>query len=206
MNPSSILKEAFDLHYEKRFSEALAKYRLLVATHPESEEAIVARMQIDNLSSGASRGSEGNLTGDKTAAGTPEVSSAVFDCVNCTGRIRLKIPAAADAFRCPKCQHAYSVVIASSDPLVAVVVPAAIRELVQAPQRAMPAHVLAAFGALELEPTYEISTVRERYLALIAQYHPDKVSHLGPELKRLAQEKTTRIVGAYATVGEYLKR
>ena len=39
--------------------------------------------------------------------------------------------------------------------------------------------------------------IRERYRALIAQYHPDKVSHLGPEVREVADRKTREILEAY---------
>jgi len=39
--------------------------------------------------------------------------------------------------------------------------------------------------------------IRDRYRALIAQYHPDKVSHLGPELREVAERKTREILEAY---------
>lgn len=39
--------------------------------------------------------------------------------------------------------------------------------------------------------------IRDRYRALIAQYHPDKVSHLGPELREVAERKTRELLEAY---------
>ncbi len=41
------------------------------------------------------------------------------------------------------------------------------------------------------------SQIRSRYLESVALYHPDKVQHLGPELKQLAEEKTKEINAAY---------
>lgn len=39
--------------------------------------------------------------------------------------------------------------------------------------------------------------IKSAYRKLAAQYHPDKVSHLGPEFSKLAEEKMTRINKAY---------
>ena len=39
--------------------------------------------------------------------------------------------------------------------------------------------------------------IRQAYRALIAQYHPDKVAHLGPELRETAHRKTLEIQRAY---------
>ena len=39
--------------------------------------------------------------------------------------------------------------------------------------------------------------IRQAYRALIAQYHPDKVAHLGPDLRETAHRKTLEIQRAY---------
>jgi hypothetical protein len=39
--------------------------------------------------------------------------------------------------------------------------------------------------------------IKSRYRELIAQYHPDKVQHLGKEFEALAEEKTRAIIEAY---------
>jgi DnaJ-domain-containing protein 1 len=39
--------------------------------------------------------------------------------------------------------------------------------------------------------------IKKAYRELVAQYHPDKVQHLGSELQALANKKTKEIVNAY---------
>lgn len=39
--------------------------------------------------------------------------------------------------------------------------------------------------------------IRKAYRELIAQYHPDKVAHLGPDLRETANRKTLEIQRAY---------
>ncbi|MGD0591182.1 MAG: DnaJ domain-containing protein [Bacteroidota bacterium] len=41
------------------------------------------------------------------------------------------------------------------------------------------------------------SKVKQAYFDLIAQYHPDKVQHLGKELQDLANRKSKEIIEAY---------
>jgi DnaJ like chaperone protein len=48
-------------------------------------------------------------------------------------------------------------------------------------------------GATELE-------IRRAYQAVVQQYHPDQVAHLGIELKELAETRTKEINGAYAAL------
>jgi len=44
--------------------------------------------------------------------------------------------------------------------------------------------------------------IRRAYYALIAQYHPDKVAQLGPELRDLASEKSKEINRAYSQLAD----
>lgn len=43
--------------------------------------------------------------------------------------------------------------------------------------------------------------IKTAYKEALKQYHPDKVSHLGPELQQLAREKTNSINKAYEVLG-----
>jgi hypothetical protein len=54
---------------------------------------------------------------------------------------------------------------------------------------------------LGLQGVLTKSEVRSRYISTIALYHPDKVQHLGKELRDLAEEKTKEFNAAY----EWLK-
>jgi len=58
------------------------------------------------------------------------------------------------------------------------------------------------FGrVLNLKGKITRSDIREAYRVLIKQYHPDRVHGLGPEFKKIAEEKTKEINRAY----EYFK-
>ena len=48
-----------------------------------------------------------------------------------------------------------------------------------------------------LSGTITKQQVRLKYLGLVSQYHPDKVQHLGSELRELAETKTKEINAAY---------
>jgi hypothetical protein len=50
---------------------------------------------------------------------------------------------------------------------------------------------------LGLQGVLTKSEVRSRYISTIALYHPDKVQHLGKELRDLAEEKTKEFNAAY---------
>lgn len=58
------------------------------------------------------------------------------------------------------------------------------------------------YDILGLKPDSTIDDIKNSYKTLIAQYHPDKVASLGPELQKLAQKKTQDINEAY----QYFKK
>jgi hypothetical protein len=51
---------------------------------------------------------------------------------------------------------------------------------------------------LGVAPGTPLSEVKRAYLALITQYHPDKVAQLGPKLQALAAEETRRLNQAWS--------
>lgn len=53
------------------------------------------------------------------------------------------------------------------------------------------------YEILELEPGASVEQIEKNYRKLVAQYHPDKVDHLGEDLKKVAHEKMLQIQDAY---------
>lgn len=58
------------------------------------------------------------------------------------------------------------------------------------------------YAVLGLESGADISEIKKAYRKLSMQYHPDKVSHLGEEFQRVAEEKMKEINQAY----DYFKK
>jgi DnaJ like chaperone protein len=55
---------------------------------------------------------------------------------------------------------------------------------------------------LGLQGRFTPEEIKQAYRDQLLQYHPDRVEHLGPELKAVAHRKTQEIVAAY----EYFRR
>lgn len=55
----------------------------------------------------------------------------------------------------------------------------------------------SAYEVLGVPPGSDTATVRAAYIKLVKQYHPDKVAHLAPEFRALAEERTKEINAAY---------
>jgi hypothetical protein len=57
------------------------------------------------------------------------------------------------------------------------------------------------YGILSLDPGASKEEIRKKYRLMMQQYHPDKVEHLGADLRALAKEKTIEIKRAYEMIG-----
>ncbi|MFL5345560.1 MAG: DnaJ family molecular chaperone [Hyalangium sp.] len=66
------------------------------------------------------------------------------------------------------------------------------------PPAARAAPASSPWEVLGVAPGAPLSEVKRAYLALITQYHPDKVAQLGPKLQALAAEETRRLNQAWS--------
>jgi hypothetical protein len=67
-----------------------------------------------------------------------------------------------------------------------------------APPAARQAPPSSPWEVLGVAPGTPLSEVKRAYLALITQYHPDKVAQLGPKLQAVAAEETRRLNQAWS--------
>jgi DnaJ like chaperone protein len=58
----------------------------------------------------------------------------------------------------------------------------------------------SAYKILEIEPTATNDEVKKAYRRMAMKYHPDKVSHLGEEFKKAADEKFKKVNEAYKKI------
>ena len=133
--------------------------------------------------------------------------TAVFDCIGCGTAIRLRLQGAA-VHRCPSCKMEYKTIQAAGEPTVLLVVPTSIHrgkssEKKSQQKRAMPPDIRSALVALGLSEEASFEDVRGAYREHVKQYHPDKVSHLGADLRKLAETKTKEFNTAYAKLEKF---
>ena len=65
-------------------------------------------------------------------------------------------------------------------------------------RRALTPEDEAALDMLGLEHHADFAAIKKRYRRMVMQYHPDRVSHLGEEFKKVAEEKMKAINAAYS--------
>lgn len=58
----------------------------------------------------------------------------------------------------------------------------------------------SAYKILEVDPSASDEEVKKAYRKMATKYHPDKVSHLGDDLKHLAEEKFKAVNDAYQNI------
>lgn len=58
----------------------------------------------------------------------------------------------------------------------------------------------ASYKILEIEPTVSDEDVKTAYRRMAMKYHPDKVSHLGEDFKKVAHEKFRKVQEAYEQI------
>ena len=131
--------------------------------------------------------------------------AASFACVACGVNVRLPLREA--HYRCPKCKSEYKVVRVSAAPLAFLLIPerVATSGTSEAPngKRSISPQVRSAFVLFGLDETATHDRIRQAYREAVSLYHPDKVSHLGAELRQLAEEKTKRFNSAYSVLEDF---
>jgi len=56
------------------------------------------------------------------------------------------------------------------------------------------------YKILEIDPSVSDDEVKKAYRRMAMKYHPDKVSHLGDDFKKVAQEKFRKVKDAYDSI------
>ncbi len=135
--------------------------------------------------------------------------SASFDCITCRTGLRIRLRCDATSYRCPTCGTEYRTVVTGSSAPVFLVVPKVgsrsqhASDLPRRPRREVTPQVRAALATFGLDESATIEQIRTRFRELVKSYHPDKVASLGVELRRVAEQKTKEINGAYRVLQDF---
>ena len=134
-------------------------------------------------------------------------TSFTVNCLSCSTPIRLAYPFKSMLFRCRRCRAQYSISSVHSSPLVFVITPVGSNQAQTSSKRSViPPEVRQALGVLGVQgDDIDFSQVREQFRIRMKEYHPDRVAHLGEDLRRLAEERTKAFISAYKTTEAYFE-
>ena len=130
---------------------------------------------------------------------------ALFQCLNC--KADLRAPLSNGSCRCPRCKLSFHVKKVNSTPLAFIIIPensftTSTNNNANA-RRSVPPAVRSALHVFNLDETATLNDAKKNYRDLVKSYHPDLVSHLGPDLKKVAEAKTKEINSAYNILEKY---
>jgi DnaJ like chaperone protein len=69
----------------------------------------------------------------------------------------------------------------------------------------MPEEVRRALRLFDLNEGVSWENAKAKYRKCMSEYHPDKVAHLGADLRKLAEEKTKAYNAAYNDIQRYFE-
>lgn len=136
-----------------------------------------------------------------------EHEDIIFRCYFCDKMIQVSFPIKSTSFSCASCRSKYDIQCVGKLPKVYLILP---KDEKWAPKASpkqpnVPEEVKKALNLFDLNETVAFDEVKARYRKCMTEYHPDKVAHLGVDLRRFAEEKSKRYNAAYTVVQHYFK-
>ena len=119
-----------------------------------------------------------------------------FLCVACHSTLRIQMPSGSEIYRCPKCSVTYKTIHAGNNPTVFVLEPQVGKNGGQSfnehehKTRPLSPEVKRSLKVFDLTESATLEEIKAAYREQVKAYHPDRVSHLGAELRAVAEAKT----------------
>jgi hypothetical protein len=138
----------------------------------------------------------------------PVAKMAFFTCYSCEATVRC--PLGNITVKCPSCKTAYSISRINGDAETYTIYPKPSKDVGNGKKsnksNVLPEKINKAFMVLRMNAQiHEWFVVQKTYRAIIASYHPDKVAHLGEDLRFFAEYRSKEINTAYEILREYYK-
>ena len=146
---------------------------------------------------------------NETVSEDAEENAIAFACIVCGRQLRITFPINTGRYSCPACKTHYQSVKVSEDPYVFVLVPKTETKATEDEppppkrRRVIPKEVKLALALFDLTESTSFEEVKRAYRNAVQSYHPDKVAHLGSELKKVAEHKTKEFVAAFDQIKKF---
>jgi transcriptional regulator with XRE-family HTH domain len=196
--------ELAELHREHADTPAVvALLRLELACRPFSKtEQLRAAVAPETA---AAPGSDAVPDTESGADAAPAPASGILCCSRCQKRLRIPHLPEPSEIRCPSCRTEYTVHWQGLVCLVQVLADTAAGEDENGEDRtdavnehaAEPADAWAVLGLAPNSPWEQVERARR---SLLQQYHPDRLGHVSPLVRQLAETAFKRVSDAYETL------
>jgi DnaJ-domain-containing protein 1 len=124
-----------------------------------------------------------------------------FQCVFCGAFLKMTFPFHCFTLKCQTCAESYRIQTVFAPGPVFLLVPQWRQKKNENHLRKdLPEAVKKALHRLDLDEQASLSQAKASFHRLVSEYHPDKVAHLGSELRALADRKTREYIAAFQTV------
>ncbi|MCI5157183.1 MAG: hypothetical protein D3906_01870 [Candidatus Electrothrix sp. AUS1_2] len=142
--------------------------------------------------------------------GRGKSDAVIFSCSFCEKSLRVVFPFNSLKFSCSNCHNKYEIRTLNEKNRVYLFLPetknVGSSRTAQSRRSPLPEKVRNAFFLFGLNEDATFDEAKTAYRRSMAEYHPDKVSHLGEELQRIAEEKTKAYNMAFDEVKKYFRR
>ena len=135
-----------------------------------------------------------------------ENNNFTFSCLFCDKPLRIKFPFKSLRFSCSNCNNKYDIHSTKSNSVVYLIVPKLDGKSFYnkpPPKPPISKEVKQALHLFDLHEKASLADLKIAYRKCMAEYHPDKVSHLGADLRNLAEEKTKAYNTAFDVIKKY---
>ena len=126
----------------------------------------------------------------------PQEEDCLFNCFYCEKKLRIVFPFKSLTFCCPNCKNTYAIQVLKSNTGIYLIIPKSrLDSSGNTPPKKnppIPEVVKQALHLFDLKENASFEEVKKARRQCMAEYHPDKVSHLGADIRRLAEEKTKK--------------
>jgi predicted RNA-binding Zn-ribbon protein involved in translation (DUF1610 family) len=130
----------------------------------------------------------------------------ITTCYSCGKKLRLAFPFRSSCFRCPSCNISCEIqILNSSIGRKIYMINPIVRKKSSEKESELPENIKSSLRIIGIDHYASWEEVKFQYRKCMSEYHPDKVAHLGIDLRRLAEEKTKIYNDAYNILRKYFE-
>jgi endogenous inhibitor of DNA gyrase (YacG/DUF329 family) len=119
----------------------------------------------------------------------------IFTCTICDKKFEIITGSDFNAFCCQRCRSVFTYEWKNTKLIITIVKKGSI----------VPTHIKKILRYFGCDFPVNETELKKKYHALVSQYHPDKVSGMGIEIRELSERKTKEIIANYEILQQWLQ-